>query len=162
MIKDLKQPGPTAWTTAQLAGRSAHARVAACCSARRDADPDVGPELYRTDGTRVRHRPGEGHQAGRRRLAARAPPFARLGTASGTSPRTTAPTGDELWRTNGTKTGTRMVKDIAPDARNDLSTYIWGTFRGDVVVQASDGNERRRPRRRSCGGATAPPPAPSA
>ena len=135
MIKDLR-PGPDGLDNGQLLVFGA---LGSRVLFRADVDASTGPELYRTDATKAATglvkdiKPGAGgSQPGT--------PFAvRNGIGYFTADDGTH--GVELWRTNGTSAGTRMVKNIAPDAHTELSAYLWGTFRGDIVVQASDGNE---------------------
>jgi ELWxxDGT repeat protein len=135
MIKDLKT-GPDGLDDGQLHVLGA---LGSRLLFRANVDAGIGAEVYRTDATKAGTglmkdiKPGPGSSS------ASSPFVVRNGIGYFSAEDGTH--GDELWRTNGTATGTRMVKDIAPNDRNDLSTYVWGTFRGDVVIQASDGNE---------------------
>ena len=61
------------------------------------------------------HRAGQGHQPGRRRAATPYDLTDRR-TARCSSPPTTAATGRELWKSDGTAAGTVLVKDIDPAA----------------------------------------------
>ena len=135
MVKDLKT-GPDGLDDGQLHLLGA---LGSRALFRANADPDIGPELYRSDGSKAGTRLVKDILPGPTSSGVSGPFVTIDGVGYFSADDGTH--GDELWRTNGTTAGTRMVKNIAPDARNDLSAYVWGTYRGDVVVQASDGSQ---------------------
>ncbi|MFN8623808.1 MAG: hypothetical protein U0869_26720 [Chloroflexota bacterium] len=100
-----------------------------------NADPSIGGELYRIDGTRAGTGlvkdifPGPtGSETGTPFVAMNG-----LGYFTATDPAH----GHELWRSNGTSAGTHLVADIGPD--NADSAYLWGRFGNRLVVQQTDG-----------------------
>ena len=72
--------------------------------------------------------------------------------------------GTELWKSDGTAAGTTLVKDIYPGIAWDVTTATQASsypsnltnVNGTLFFTADDGSTDR-----SCGRATAPPPAPS-
>ena len=157
MIKDLR-PGPDGLDNGQLLVFGA---LGSRVLFRADVDAAFGPELYRTDATKAGTGLVKDIKPGRRWLAAWHP-VRRFGTASATSPPTTAPTGTSCGARTAPRAGTRMVKDIGAGRRNDVSAYLWGKFRGDLVVAGERRATSTASTAASCGGATAPRQAPRA
>ena len=99
-----------------------------------------------------RHRHGQGHQP--RHRPAPAPNLTtveRHALLHGRRRRH----GNELWKSDGTAAGTVLVKDINPGTGSSGSADLTAVGRHALLH-----GQRRRPRLRSCGRATARPPAP--
>lgn len=103
---------------------------------RTEADPNVGNELYVTDGTRRGTRLLRDINVGAGDSEAGIPFEVVGGRAYFTA--TDATHGHELWRTDGTRGGTRLVKDLSPDPAD--YAYLWGRLGRQLVVQQSDGD----------------------
>lgn len=106
---------------------------------RADAGTGLGAELYRTNGTDAGTKLVKDIWPGPSSSQTSTPFATRNGIGYFTAD--DGSHGRELWRSDGTGAGTRMVKNIGPDDRNDVSTYLWGRYRGDIVIQASDDND---------------------
>ena len=135
---------------------STNARVRGGAADRRVRDAPI--DLRGPGGRAPRGRAGQGHQSGPLRPAS--PTSARhvrllggqLTNVSGTLyfSADDGRHGHELWRSDGTARGTRMVKDINPGRG-------WGNFSGITPWTAPLlHGRRRRPRRPSSGEVTAP------
>ena len=99
-----------------------------------------GEELWRSNGTRAGTVPGQGHRQRRRVTAttSTAPRTSRRSETPCSSPPTTAVRGQEVWRSDGTRSGTVLVKDIRPGSYSSYARRL--TAVGDsVFFQARDG-----------------------
>ena len=117
-----------------MSGRSARAVVGD------RGGPDVRLGRHRVG--EQRSDAGQGHRSGKRRLEPERDSSSSRATWR-SSRRTTARTGIELWKTDGTPAGTALVKDINPGA-DELGSERAGCARRRGVLPADDGTHGRR------------------